>query len=87
MSDDRQSEPDFIDKKETDLYSTGRPSPVAESHPLKGTSLNCVHLFLVNQYYLGILSLVHLLLKSFFILSIFVLIIKRYLYCLSIILF
>ncbi len=38
MSDDRQGEPDFIDKRETDLYSTGRPSPTVQNHPLKGTS-------------------------------------------------
>lgn len=38
MSDDRQNEPDFIDKRETNLYSTGRPSPKIETHPLVGTS-------------------------------------------------
>jgi len=38
MKDDRQNEPDFIDKKETDLYSISHPTKVATQHPLSGTS-------------------------------------------------
>jgi hypothetical protein len=38
MLDDRQNEPDFINKKETDLYGTGHALPPIKTHPLSGTS-------------------------------------------------
>ncbi len=75
MSDDRQSEPDFIDKKETDLYSTGRPSPVAESHPLKGTSFKLRTPISREPILSGDSKSRSSFAKKFFILSIFVLII------------
>lgn len=38
MPEKRDTNPDFINQKEMDLYSTARPSPKPESHPLKGNA-------------------------------------------------